>query len=145
VRSHDGRRLLGVSSSEHGQPDGELVVLAKGRRDIGRNRNRIDVKAGVIAPPAGHPVFEFVVVDSAVIGSRNAQGEHGRAAQMGFVERRDGLGLAGANQGPRTTIRGADDVCATAELVDPNNMPAKPPRPWLPTTTNWALRDSSAS
>ena len=44
-----------------------------------------------------------------------------------------------------TTITGTRAACATAELTDPRSMPAKPPRPWLPTTTSCACWESSIS
>ncbi len=43
----------------------------------------------------------------------------------------------------RTTVTGTSTDCATVELTDPSSMPAKPPRPWLPTTTSCARCDST--
>src|SRR3954453_14345917 len=45
----------------------------------------------------------------------------------------------------RATITGTRANRTTAALTEPNNMPANPPRPWLPTTTSWADSDWSTS
>jgi hypothetical protein len=48
------------------------------------------------------------------------------------------------NYGWRATITGARAAWTTCVLTDPNDILAKPPRPWLPTTTSWAVSDSSS-
>ena len=45
----------------------------------------------------------------------------------------------------RATITGIRADSATAALTEPSNIPANPPRPWLPTTVNWADSDCSNS
>ena len=58
--------------------------------------------------------------------------------QPGGVKRLD-------RQDGRATITGMRADSATAELTEPSSIPAKPPRPWLPTTVNCADSDCSSS
>jgi hypothetical protein len=45
----------------------------------------------------------------------------------------------------RATITGMRADSATAELTEPSNIPANPPRPWLPTTVSCADSDCLSS
>ena len=45
----------------------------------------------------------------------------------------------------RTTVTGTCADRTTVEVTEPKCIPAYPPRPPLPRTTSWALRDSSTS
>lgn len=42
----------------------------------------------------------------------------------------------GAYSRRRATITGIRAACTTEVLTEPSSIPANPPRPWLPTTTN---------